>query len=102
MLRFLEDPLIPITNAAAENAIRPFVVGRKNWLFSCSEDGANATADAYSIAETAKANNLDVMKYFNFILRRLPMADGKLTDDFIETLMPWNAEAQEYCQRGYI
>lgn len=102
LLRFLEDPLIPITNAAAENAIRPFVVGRKGWLFSCSEDGATATADAYSIAETAKANNLDVMKYFNFILRRLPMADGNLTDDFIETLMPWNAEAQECCQRGYI
>lgn len=102
LLRFLEDPHIPITNAAAENAIRPFVVGRKNWLFSVSEAGATATADAYSIAETAKANDLDVKKYFNFILRRLPMAEGNLTDDFIESLMPWNEEAQKTCQRGYI
>ena len=63
LLRFLEDAYILITNAAAENAIRPFVVGRKNWLFSTSEAGATATADAYSIAETVKANNLDVKKY---------------------------------------
>ena len=104
LTRFLEDPRIPISNNPAENAIRPFVVGRKNWLFCNSVDGANATANAYSIVETAKANNLDVKKYLYYILKELPLAlaEGKMTDDFLESIMPWNAEVQEKCQRGYI
>ena len=101
LMRFLDDPRIPLSNNRAENAIRPFVVGRKNWLFCNSEAGADATANAYSIAETAKANNLDVRKYFEYILKRLPLAEGNLTDEFIEGIMPWNQEAQNKCQRGY-
>ena len=104
LTRFLEDPRIPISNNPAENAIRPFVVRKKNWLFCNSVDGANATANAYSIVETAKANNLDVKKYLYYILKELPLAlaEGKMTDDFLESIMPWNAEVQEKCQRGYI
>ena len=104
LLRFLDDPRIPISNNRAENAIRPFVVGRKNWLFCNSIDGANATANAYSIVETAKANNLDVRKYLYYILKKLPLAlvEGKLTEEFLESIMPWNTEAQEKCKRGYI
>lgn len=52
--------------------------------------------------ETAKANNLDVRKYFEFILKKLPLADGNLNDEFLESIMPWGAEAQEKCQRTYI
>ena len=57
-----------ISNNAAENAIRPFTVGRKNWLFSDTPNGAKASADIYSIVETAKANRLDVFKYFELLL----------------------------------
>ena len=95
LIRFLDDPRIPISNNRAENAIRPFVIGRKNWLFCNSEGGATAAANAYSIVETAKANNLDVRKYFEFILKKLPLAEGSLSDEFLETIMPWGVEAQE-------
>ena len=102
LLGFLEDGRIPLSNNAAENAIRPFVVGRKNWLFCKSNDGATAAANAYSLVETAKANNLDVLKYLNFVFRRLPMADGNLTDDFFECLMPWNDAVKAECGRSDI
>ena len=101
LLRFLEDDRIPLSNNAAENAIRPFVVGRKNWLFCKSNDGAIAAANAYSLVETAKANGLDVLKYLNFVFRRIPMADGNLSDDFLESLMPWCEEVQAVCKRSY-
>ena len=99
--RFLENPFIPLSNNPAENAIRPFVVGRKNWLFCNSESGATATANAYSLAETAKANGLDVKKYFQYILKKLPLAKGDLNDQFLENIMPWSSEIQGKCQRGY-
>ena len=67
-----------------------------------SNDGAVAAADAYSLVETAKANGLDVLKYLNYVFRRIPMADGNLTDDFLESLMPWNEAVRAECQRGYI
>lgn len=102
LLRFLGDGRIPLSNNAAENAIRPFVVGRKNWLFCKSNEGATAAASAYSLVETAKANALDALKYLNFVFHHIPMADGNLTDDFLESLMPWRAEAQAECKRGYI
>ena len=101
-MRFLEDGRIPISNNAAENAIRPFVIGRKNWLFCKSNDGAVATADAYSLVETAKANSLDVLKYLNYVFRKIPLADGNLTNEFLESLMPWNEAVRAECQRGYI
>ena len=102
LLRFLEDGRIPLSNNAAENAIRPFVVGRKNWLFCKSNDGAVAAANAYSLVETAKANGLDVLKYLNFVFRHLAMTDGNLTDIFLDSLMPWNDNVQAECNRGYI
>lgn len=102
LLRFLEDGRIPLSNNAAENAIRPFVVGRKNWLFCKSNDGAIAAANAYTLVETAKANGLDVLKYLNFVFRRIPMSDTNLTDEFLESLMPWNAAVKAECKRGYI
>lgn len=102
LLRFLEDGRIPLSNNAAENAIRPFVIGRKNWLFCKSNDGAVAAANVYSLVETAKANGLDTLKYLNYVFRHAPMADGNLSDDFLETLMPWNVNVQAECKRGYI
>ena len=63
LYRFLDDPAIAPDNNRAENAIRPFVVGRKNWLFSDSEKGAEASAILYSLAATATANRLNVETY---------------------------------------
>ena len=101
LLRFLEDGRIPLSNNAAENAIRPFVVGRKNWLFCKSNDGATAAANAYSLVETAKANGLEVVNYLNYVFQHIPMADGDLTDEFLETIMPWNEAVTAECKRGY-
>lgn len=69
LYRFLENGNIPVDNNRAENAIRPFVVGRKNWLFSTSPKGAKASAILYSIAATACANGLNIEKYFADVLR---------------------------------
>ncbi len=76
---------MPSTNAV-ENAIRPFVVERKNWLFSDTPRGAHASAGIYSIIETAKANGLDPQKYFEWLFDALPLAQ---TDADWEALMPY-------------
>ena len=74
---FFEDPQIPIDNNLAERAVKPFVIGRKNWLFSTSPKGADASAAAYSIINTAQANGIDVKEYLTTIFRtgarRLPL-----------------------------
>jgi transposase len=71
-------------NNLAENAIRPFVVGRKNWLFSGTPDGAKASAAMYSLIETAKANKLDVYRYLRFLFENLPLAQSE--DDYRKLL----------------
>lgn len=71
---YLENGLINIDNNLAENKIRPFAVGRKNWLFMNSVDGANASCNIYSLLETAKMNNLNTYDYFRYILEKLPLA----------------------------
>ena len=76
-----------ISNILAENAIRPFVIGRKAWLFSDTPAGAHASAVHYSLIETAKANGLEPYAYFKQVLTALPYAD---TVDEIENLLPWN------------
>ena len=69
LCRCLENGNIPVDNNRAENAIRPFVVGRKNWLFANSVKGAEASAVAYSLAATAVANGLNVEEYFTELCR---------------------------------
>jgi transposase len=85
LVRFLEDGSVPISNALAENAIRPFAVGRKNWLFSDTPRGAHASATIYSIIETAKANGIEPYHYLTHILTEIPKA--KTLEDF-EQLLP--------------
>ena len=77
----------PMDNNHAENCIRPFVVGRKNWLFSTSVEGAKASANLYSLVESAKANNLEPSAYLKTVFTLLPQA--KTLED-IEALLPWN------------
>ncbi len=97
LCRFLEDGNIPAHINRSENAIRPFVIGRKNWLFSQTAKGAGASADMYSLAETAKANGLDVFEYLSWLFRQITAANHNFTDDFLESLMPWSENAQENC-----
>ena len=85
LVRYLDDGRLEIDNNAAENAIRPFVVGRKNWLFSDSVKGVNASANLYSLIETAKANGLEPYAYLRYLFTELPKAE---TVDAIEALLP--------------
>ena len=87
LIGYTENGNYPIDNNAAENAIRPFVIGRKNWLFSSSVSGAKASANLYSIIETAKAHKLNPEEYLTNIYRKLPNAN---TIEEIESLLPWN------------
>lgn len=82
---FLEDPEVPLDNNAAEIAIRPFTVGRKNWVLIDTKQGAKASAIIYSIVETAKANNLRIYQYFTYLLTEL-IKDKTNVDD----LLPWS------------
>ena len=84
---FLDDGHIPLDNNLAENAIRPFVVGRKNFLFSGSPRGAQASATLYSLIETAKANGLEPRAYLTFLFERLPVARAP---EEIDALLPQN------------
>jgi len=82
---YLKDGRLRPDNNQAENAIRPFVVGRKNWLFSGNADGARASAGIYSLIETAKANKLEPYWYLRHVFARLPLAKGE--EDF-KALLP--------------
>ena len=85
-----EDGLLNISNAAAENAIRPLTVGHRNWLFADTPDGARASAIYYSLIESAKANGLEPFEYICYVLKELPYAD---TVEKLEALLPWNVKA---------
>jgi transposase len=77
LVRYVEDGHITPDNNAAENAIRPFVVGRKNWLFSGHPNGAHASATLYSLIETAKACGLEPYWYLRFLFEKLPYAQNE-------------------------
>lgn len=85
LVRYVEDGNLNISNAWVENAIRPFCIGRKNWLFSASSNGAEASAMFYSLIETAKLNLIDPFDYLNKMLESLSQA--KTLEDF-ERLLP--------------
>ena len=87
LVRYIEGGHLPIDNNRAENAIRPFVIGRKNWLFSDTPKGATASAQIYSLIETAKANGQEPYAWLRHILERLPTASS--VEDY-EALLPWN------------
>lgn len=96
MENYLLDGRCSISNNLAENVIRPFVTGRKNWLFADTAKGANASARVYSIVETAKANGLDVLKYLEELLLNMPSWDN--TAEYLDEMMPWSDYMQEHCK----
>lgn len=84
--RYVEDGNLAIDNNIAEREIKPFVIGRKNWLFADSVDGAYANAVMYSLVNTAKANGIDPFKYLCHLFERMPYAN---TVNDIRSLCPW-------------
>jgi len=86
----LLDGRLEISNNRSERSIKPFVIGRKNWIFSNTENGATASAMFYSIIETAKENRLKPYEYLNFIFETAPNID-LYNDEEISRLLPWNA-----------
>jgi transposase len=87
MAAYLESPYLTPDNNACENAIRPFVIGRKNWLMSGSPQGAKSSCGIYSLIETAKQNNIVPFYYLMALFEKAPFAAS--TEDW-EKLLPWN------------
>jgi hypothetical protein len=87
--RFMEDGRLEIDNNRAERSIKPFVIGRKAWMFANTPSGARASAVLYSLVETAKANGLDPAAWLAHLLREIPNLAAE-TDEALDALMPWN------------
>lgn len=96
MMNYLKDGACSLSNNLSENSIRPLVVGRKNWLFCDTPAGADASMKIYSMIETAKANELDPLKYLSFLLEHRPGAE--MSDEELEQFAPWSKLAQETCK----
>ncbi len=94
---FIEDSRISLSNNLCEDHIRPFVVGRKNWLFCDTAKGAEASALCYSIIESAKANGLNTYLYLLYILTEMPKAK-ELNEFVIERCLPWSPSLPEWCR----
>jgi transposase len=92
LILYVEDGNIPIDNNYIENAIRPFVIGRKNFLFAGSPRGADASATLYTLVETAKANGLEPWTYLNYLFEKLPAAKS---EQALQVLLPQNLKMED-------
>jgi len=93
LIGYCEDGKLNISNALAENAIRPFAVGRRAWLFADTPQGARASATCYSLVETARANNLEPYAYLRHVLANIADTD---TVEKLEALLPWNVKTDSH------
>lgn len=93
---YLEDGRCSLSNNLSENAIRPFTVGRKNWLFCATPEGAHASAVAYTMVEMAKAHDLNIFKYLTYILEHRP--DKNMNDEQLASLAPWDQDVIDACK----
>ena len=91
LVRYLDHAGLTPDNNAAENAIRPFVLGRKNWLFNGSPRGAESSCAIYSVIETAKQNGMNPYAYLHYIISRIPAITN---DEQWQTLLPQNLDAE--------
>ena len=98
---FLSDGNVPMDNNYAEQAIRPFTIGRKNFVLIESSNGARASAMLYSLVETAKANQLNVYQYLELLLKEIPQHMDDKDLKFIDDLLPWAPRIQEECPSRY-
>ena len=91
LVRVLDDGRIPLDTNAVERAIRPFVIGRRNWMFADTPKGAKASANLYSLVETAKANGIEPWAYLNAVFTDLPAATDP---EDIDALLPWRIDGE--------
>ena len=94
---FLQEGRLELDNNRSERAIKPFVIGRKNWLFANTPGGARSSATIYSLVETAKENGLNPLTYLTYLFERLPNINPK-DPDAVDELLPWSAAVQERCR----
>ena len=87
LVRYLDTGFVRMDNNLIENSIRPLVIGRKNWLFNVTPEGARASASFYSLIETAKANGLEPSKYLKYLFEKFPSAK---TSEDVFFLLPMN------------
>jgi transposase len=97
LIRYLDDGRLPIDNNATEQAIKPFVIGQKNWLFADTVKGAEASANLYSLIETAKANGLEPYHYLRYVFTELPKADSL---EQVDILLPGNVNVASLSTSG--
>lgn len=96
---YLKDGRLEISNNRAERAVKPFVIGRRNWLFANTSAGANASAVIYSIVETAKENGLIPFAYLEYLLEEMPNLDK--TGKTIADMLPWSDSLPQKCRSKY-
>ena len=94
---FLLDGRLELTNNRAERAVKPFVMGRKNWLFSDTNKGADASMMWYSVIESAKLNGLNVYGYLLHLLTELPKLGENPAPEQLDRFMPW-ANLPDFCK----
>ena len=95
MMTYLEDGHCSISNNLSENSIRPVTVGRRNWLFCDTTDGADASMMVYPLLETPRANGLNPHKYLEYLLVARP--DKNMSDEELENMAPWSPKVQGLC-----
>lgn len=96
---FLDDGYVPMDNNAAERGIRTFCLGKKNWYIIDTIHGAKASSVLYSIAETAKANNLNPYEYFKYLLEELPKHGEYERLTYLDEMLPWSEELPVKCRK---
>lgn len=97
LMNILKDGRLELSNNRAERAIKPFVIGRKNWLFSNTPQGAKASAISYSIIVTAKENNLNPFEYLKYLFETMPNVDITKEEE-LNKLLPWSKELPDKCK----
>jgi hypothetical protein len=95
---FLKDGRLEIDNNRSERAIKPFVIGRKNWLFANTPRGAKASATIYSVIETAKENSLNPFKYLQYLFEQLPQLADPNDPVVLDKMLPWSASLPLSCR----
>ena len=99
LTRFLDDPDIPLDNNAAERAIRPFVIGKKNWHLIDTINGAKASAVSCALAAPSKANEQKPYGYFKHLLTEIPKHMNDTDLKFLNDLLPWSDRLPDNCRR---
>ncbi len=95
---FLKDGRLEIDNNRSERSIKPFVIGRKNWLFANTPRGAKASAAIYSVIETAKENGLHPFRYLTYLFEQLPQLPDLREPKVLEPFMPWSSSLPDTCR----